>query len=145
MLRTLKLTMLVWLVPPAKNHQKSSTSPLQTLLEESSSYPLLHRQTSPSANSPPPQYHCLYEGCNHVSTRSFDLQRHMKKHTPIPAEDKYDCPGRGCGRVGSHGFDRKDHMIEHLRNYHMQEIPKGRNASSKVVSGSSKKKRGENY
>ena len=101
---------------------------------------LLLRQSSPS---PPPQYPCLYPGCEHVSTRSFDLQRHMKKHTPIPVEEKYDCPNRGCGRVGIHGFDRRDHLTEHLKNYHAQNIPKGRNNGGRAVSRSvPAKKRG---
>ncbi|KAL6721390.1 hypothetical protein ACLMJK_000493 [Lecanora helva] len=84
------------------------------------------KQNSARTKHPFAGYSCLYPGCTHVASRAFNLERHMSKHYPIPTEEKYDCPGRGCGRTGAHGFIRKDHMIEHLRNYHMQDIPKGK-------------------
>ena len=117
--------MSVPLIFQIEKGQKSSMSPLNPQLESL----LLILPLTPlsfMSSDPPRQYPCLYHGCEHISIRSFDLQRHMKKHIPIPAEDKFDCPGRGCGRVGINGFDRKDPMTEHLRNYHRQELSKGR-------------------
>ncbi|KAL6721347.1 hypothetical protein ACLMJK_000450 [Lecanora helva] len=116
------------------------TAPASSSKQKPSSRTKSTSSSSATPNGPPPGYTCLYPGCPHVSTRSFDLERHMKKHYPIPAEDKFDCPGRGCGRTGEHGFDRKDHMIEHLRNYHMQDIPKGKGTKGRSGGG---EKRGE--
>ena len=77
----------------------------------------------PADNGPPLQFPCLHPSCDHVSARSSDLQRHMQKHNLNPPEEKYGCPIRGCGRVGIHGFNRKDHLTEHLRNFHIQDMP----------------------
>ena len=87
---------------------------------------VLSRSPRSSSTSSTAQYECLWPGCTHISSRPFDLQRHMRKHDSHPIEQKIDCPGKGCGRIGNYGFDRKDHLREHLRNFHTWDIPKAR-------------------
>ena len=147
-MRTLNSITLVPLVHPQRSNQRLGTffyslEPNEKKTISSVLTSLLYRPSSSSTNTggPTPQYPCLYPGCTHQSSRPFDLMRHMKKHNPTPPEEKYDCPGKGCGRVGAHGFDRRDHMTEHLRNFHLWDIPKGTSAVPKNGSGSGGRKR----
>lgn len=84
-------------------------------------------------------YPCLVPDCDTKANfkRLADLERHMKTvHFPEPI----DCPHGWCGRVGEHGFTRKDHLTDHLREVHMQDIPKASRSTQKGK-GSRKDKR----
>lgn len=58
--------------------------------------------------------------------RHADLLRHMSTVHHKEDMEKFDCPRRSCPRKGENGFTRKDHLTEHLRNFHVQDIPKTR-------------------
>ena len=67
-----------------------------------------------------PEYHCCHPGCAYATVRYSDLKRHMHKHYP---GESFSCPYTWCGRDVK-PFSREDHLKEHLRNVHMQDIPK---------------------
>lgn len=58
--------------------------------------------------------------------RHADLMRHMSTVHHRGDQEKFDCVKRSCPRKGENGFTRKDHLTEHLRNFHLQDIPKRR-------------------
>ena len=71
-------------------------------------------------------FHCLYEGCDYLTKRQYDVERHQRHHQQHhDPPEKFDCLGRGCGRTGDYGFDRKDHLREHMRKVHAKDMPKG--------------------
>ena len=77
-------------------------------------------------------YPCVHAGCASQAqfTRAADLERHMQ--TVHFIKKKLDCPVRRCLRVDDNGFTRKDHLVEHLRSFHMQDVPKSPRAARKV-------------
>lgn len=82
----------------------------------------VHNTTSRNTQSARTILCCLHEGCEYLTKRQYDLDRHKLIHS-LPVK-KFDCTGRGCGRYGEYGFDRKDHLREHLRKVHAKDIPK---------------------
>lgn len=75
---------------------------------------------------PKRKWACREEEC--VERKPFkrhaDLMRHMTTVHHKDGMEKFDCPRRGCPRKGDNGFTRNDHLREHLRNFHLQDIPK---------------------
>ena len=71
---------------------------------------------------------CLHKDCldekgqpKKFFSRKADVTRHIKSRHEI----KYiNCPKAKCERKGKQGFTRNDHLTEHLRGYHLEEIPK---------------------
>ncbi|KAI9863075.1 MAG: hypothetical protein M1813_003895 [Trichoglossum hirsutum] len=66
-------------------------------------------------------YLCLI--CECTSSRKADLERHYNTHHG-PQPERLDCPKRKCARKGENGFTRKDHLGEHMRNFHMEKLPR---------------------
>ncbi|KIV96918.1 hypothetical protein PV10_00731 [Exophiala mesophila] len=71
--------------------------------------------------------YCTFEGCvddfgrPKKFSRKADVVRHYKsQHRPTFVS----CPRKNCIRKGDRGFTRIDHLTEHLRGFHMEDIPK---------------------
>ncbi|OMP82851.1 hypothetical protein BK809_0001041 [Diplodia seriata] len=84
-------------------------------------------------NDPERKWTCKQAEC--AERRGFkrhaDLLRHMSTVHHRGDREKFDCPKRTCPRKGENGFTRKDHLTEHLRNFHLQRIPKRRGGRGK--------------
>lgn len=63
--------------------------------------------------------------------RHADLMRHMTTVHHKEDMEKFACPRRGCPRKAENGFTRRDHLVEHLRNFHVQDIPKRKGGRGK--------------
>jgi hypothetical protein len=57
---------------------------------------------------------CSFPGCATTVSRSFDLSRHMKKHSP----PEYPCSVSGCDRKGNRAFYRLDKLRDHQHKQH---------------------------
>jgi len=75
-------------------------------------------------------FYCLHEDCADEDgrhTRSFSRQADVRRHmASVHTKPHLDCPKPRCNRRGENGFLRQDHLTEHLRQYHREDIPKGR-------------------
>ncbi|KAF2138601.1 uncharacterized protein K452DRAFT_88965 [Aplosporella prunicola CBS 121167] len=91
-----------------------------------------------------PPYSCPNPTC--ASTTQFarhaDLMRHAQTVHRRDGALLLDCPRRNCVRRGANGFSRRDHLREHLRAWHMVDIPKRGTRSRGVVGGGRGRGRG---
>ena len=79
------------------------------------------------ASNGAPEYSCCHPGCNYKTARDFDLKRHMNKHC---SGESFPCPYTWCGRDVK-PFSKEEHLKQHLRNVHMQDIPKRKGISGR--------------
>ena len=74
-------------------------------------------------------FKCLEAGCNYMTKRPRDLERHQgAKHFTtedlIAKGSLIDCPYGGCGYEGRYGLKSKDHLRDHCKRYHSRDLPK---------------------
>ncbi|KAL9118152.1 MAG: hypothetical protein Q9187_005307 [Circinaria calcarea] len=62
------------------------------------------------------RFACLHPGCVRSSSRSSDLQRHMRKHDT--STKLFNCNVKGCKYNGAKGFYRRDKLVSHQRKRH---------------------------
>lgn len=81
---------------------------LLLLIPSRSSNPAISVFADPLFSTPSPTspflYPCLYSNCCYISSRAYDLERHMTIHFLLSPEELLDCKYEWCGRTGVQAY-----------------------------------------
>ncbi len=70
---------------------------------------------------------CLHRQCQDENGQKIFFSRKADANIHVKAQHEItyiDCPKSKCERKGEDGFTRRDHLREHLRGFHMENLPK---------------------